>query len=101
MRLTEETGQYIENFGNKMAKMARHISGTGFAPIDLSTVVVTAFIDYEVLSFHLKDTGLNELVESNSKDLYTDDIIRKLNTKLRHLKAQGLWGPSEGNKLDT
>ena len=43
IRLTDDTRNNIENFGNKMAKMDHQISGTESAPIDISTLVATAF----------------------------------------------------------
>ena len=45
IRLTDDTGKDIENFGKNMAKMDRQISGTGSALIDISTLVATAFIN--------------------------------------------------------
>ena len=45
MRLVDEPGQDVENFGNKMAEMARHIIIIGPAPNDLSTLVATVFVD--------------------------------------------------------
>ena len=45
MGLTDELGQDIKKFGNKMDKMTRWISGTGLNPINLYTLVATAFID--------------------------------------------------------
>ena len=74
-----------------MAKMACRISGTGYSPIDLYTLVTTEFIDQEVLDFQLKATGLCDLVYSKPKALSADEIIRILKNKLRSLKAQGLW----------
>ena len=79
--------------------MARRIIGTVSAPINLSTLVATAFIYYKELYFRPKDTGLNDLVEIKPKALFADNIIRTLNNKFRSLKAQGLWSTSEGKKL--
>ena len=101
MRLTDETGQDDENFVNKMDEMARRISGTESAPIDLYTLVSTAFINWEVLDFHLKDTGLHGMVDSNPKSLFANEIIRTLKKKFRSFKAQGLWNPHESKKVDT
>ena len=70
-----------------MVEISRRISGTGYAPIDLSTLVATAFIDCELISFQMKTTCLNDLVDSNPKALSVDEIIRNLNTKFRSLKA--------------
>ena len=84
-----------------MAKMSRRISGTGSAPIEISTLVSTAFIDCEVLAFHIKNTWLYYLVGSNPKSLSTYEIIKTLKTKLWYIKAKGLCIPSEINKLDT
>ena len=52
MRLTYKPGKYVEQFDNKMAKMARQISRAGSAPIEISTLVDNAFIDCEVLDIH-------------------------------------------------
>ena len=90
MSLTGKPGQDIENFGNKVDEMARYTSGTGYSPIYLSTLVITAFVDCEVLAFHMKSTGLCDLVESNPKALSVDEIIRTLKTKSRSLRYQGL-----------
>ena len=49
----------------------------------------------------MKSTGLHDLVDRNHKALYVDEIILTLETKFLSLKAQGLWSPSEGDKLDT
>ena len=49
----------------------------------------------------MKAAGLHNLVVSNPKALSADEIIRTLKTKLWSLKAQGLWSPSEVNKVDT
>ena len=76
--------------------MARRISRTGYDPIDMSTLVATDFIAWEVLYFYMKATFLHDLVKSNPKAMYAYEIIQKLNTKFRSLKAQGLWIPSEG-----
>ena len=84
-----------------MDEMAYHISGTGSAPIDMSTLIATDFIGCKILDFHLKATCLHDLVGSNPKALSIYEIIQTLKTKLRSLKAQGPWIPSEGNKLDT
>ena len=72
MRLTDEPRQEVETFGNKMVEMACWISEIGSAPIDLSDLVATAFIDCEVLALQLKATGLHDLVESNPKALSVD-----------------------------
>ena len=101
MRLTEKSGKGVEIFGNKLAKMTRHISGTESAAINISTQVANDFIDCEVLALQLKDACLHDLVDSNPKALSVYEIIRTLNTKLQSLKTQGLWIPSEGKKLDT
>ena len=84
-----------------MAEMARWTSGAGSAPIDLSTLVATTFVDCEVLVFQLKDTGFHYLVNSNSKSLSVDEIIWILKTKFQSLKYQGLWSPAESKKVDT
>ena len=97
----DEPGKDVENFGNKMAGMACRTSRIGSATIDLSTLVETAFIDCEVLTFHMKATCLHELVDSNTKALSADSIIRNLKTKLWSLKYQGLCSTFEGDKLDT
>ena len=83
-----------------MAEMACRISSIVSATIDLSTLVATAFIDCEVLSFQMKDTVLDDLFDINTKALSAYEIIRTLKTKFQYLKAQGLWSPSEGKKLD-
>ena len=84
-----------------MDKMARRISRTGSATIDLSTLVATAFIDCEVVTFQLKATDLHYLVGSNPKSVYTYVITWTLKTKFQTLKAQGRWSSSDGRKLDT
>ena len=99
MRLTDKAGKDVENFGNKMAKMARCINITGSAPIELSIFVAKTFTDFEVLALHLKATGLHDLADRNPKALYADDIIRTLQTKFWSLQAQGLCSPPERNKL--
>ena len=81
--------------------MSRRISGTGSATIDLYTLVATAFIDCEVVTFQLKATDLNYLVGSNPKSVYTYVITWTLKTKFQTLKAQGRWSSSDGRKLDT
>ena len=101
MRITDEPIQDVKKFGNKVAKTACQISGTSSAPIDLYTLVSTAFIDCEVLAFYMKATGLHDLVYSNHNALYADEIIRTLKTKFWSLMDQGMWSPSEGKKLDT
>ena len=93
MTLVDEPGQDVKKFGNKMAKMDRRISGIGSDPIYLSTLVATAFINCKVLALQLKDTGLHDLVDSNTKNLSVDNITRTLKTKFWYLKAQGLWIP--------
>ena len=55
--------------------MACRISGTGSAPIDISTFFATNFIKFEVLDFHLKASGLHDLADSNPEALYADDTI--------------------------
>ena len=97
----DEPGQDVEHFGNNMVEMACWISGTGSTPIDLSTLDANAFIDCKVLAFQTKATGLHDLVDSNAKALSVDEIIWNLENKFRYLKAQGLWIPSEEDKLDT
>ena len=96
----DESGQDIENFGNKMAEMDHHITRTGSAPIDLSTLVATDFIYCKVPAFQMNATGLHNLVDRNPKALSSDEIIRTLKTKFHYLKAQGLWCHSKGDKLD-
>ena len=90
MMLTDIPGQDVENLGNKISKMTRWISKIGSAPIDLSILVVTAFVDCGVLAFRLKATGLYNLVKVNPKSLSTDEIIWTLKTKFWNLNAQGL-----------
>ena len=80
--------------------MAIRIIGTGSASIDLSILFATDFIDCEVLGLQMNYTGLHDLVDRNPKALSADDIIRTLKTKFWPIKAQGLWIPSEGNKLE-
>ena len=99
MRLTKEPREGVENFGNKMSKMACQIRGTGSNPIDLLTLIYNSFIDYQVLDFHLKATWLYNLVDSRPKSLDADRIIRTLKTKLWSLKYQGLWSPAQINKV--
>ena len=101
MRLTDKRGQDIENFSNKMAETACQISGTGSSPIDLPTLVATASVHCEVVSFQLKDTGLHDLVDINPNSLSSNESIHTLKAKFWSLKAQVLWRISEGNKLDT
>ena len=101
MRLTDEPGQDIENFGIKMVKISCRISRTGSTLIELSTLLDTDFINCEVLAFNLKAKGLNNVVDSNPKALSVDDIIWTLKTKLQSLKAQGMWGTDKIKKLDT
>ena len=84
----DKPGQGVKNFGNNMAKMSRRISRTGSAPIDLSALVITAFIECKVLAFQLKAKCLHDLVESKPKSLSADEIIRNLKTKLQYLKYQ-------------
>ena len=93
--------QNVGNFGNKMAKMACWINGTGSAPIDLSTLLATSFIDCEVLAFQMKAKGIHDLVYNNPKELSADEIIWTLKTKLWSLKSQGLWSRYKGKKLNT
>ena len=100
MRLTDEPGQDVEDFGNKMSEMAGRINVTGSATIELSTLVSTAFMDWKVLDFHLKDTWLHNLVDRNLKSLYAYEIIWNLNTKLWYLNDQGLWSFPEIKKVD-
>ena len=76
MSLREEPGQDVKNFGNKMAKMSRRISGTWSATIYLYTLVATDFIGCEVLAFQMKATRLHDLFNSNLKSVSADDIIR-------------------------
>ena len=83
-----------------MDEMARQISGTGSATIDLSTLVYNDFIYCEVLDFHIKATVLHDLVNLNHKTLSADDIIQTLKKKFRSLKAQGLWSPVECKKVN-
>ena len=71
-----------------MAKMARWISITGPAPMDLSILVITSFIECKVNVFQLNSTGLHNLVGNNPKDLSIDEIIQT-------------WSPVEGKKLNT
>ena len=68
--------------------MARRISGTGYAPIDLSTLDTPVLIDCNFLVFHMKPTVLHDLVEINPKYLSIDEIIQT-------------WSPVEGKKLNT
>ena len=68
--------------------MSRRISGTGSTPINLSTLVATAFIYCKVLAFQMKATWLDDLVDSNPKALYVDDTIHNLKSKFWSLKAQ-------------
>ena len=77
-----------------MAKMARRIRGTGYAPIDISTLVATDFINFEVLFFQLKDIGLHDIFNSNPKAMSADDIFQNLKTKFRSLTDQGLCSPA-------
>ena len=58
-------------------------------------------MECKVLDFHMKDTWLHDVVYSNPKSLSVDEIIRKLKTKFRSLKSQGLWSPSKIRKLET
>ena len=101
MRLTDETGQDDENFVNKMDEMARRISGTESAPIDLYTFAATAFIDCEVLQFHMKTKFLNDLFGSNPKAMSVDKIIRTLKNKIWYINYQVLQSPSKVNKVYT
>ena len=81
--------------------MARQIIITGSAPIRLSTLVATSFMDCQVLSFQLKDTELHYLFIINPKALSENEIARNLKNKFRFLKDQGLWSPAESKKVDT
>ena len=62
-------------------------------------MVVTAFIDCELLDLQLKTTCLHDPVDIKSKVLPEDDIIRTFKTKFRYIKTQGPWSPSEEKKL--
>ena len=96
----DNPGQDVENCGNKMSEMARRISRTGSAPIDLSTLADTKFIDCNVLAFQIKATCLNDLVDINPNAMSEDEIIRNLKTKFWSLKAQVLCSPSEVDNLN-
>ena len=100
MRLVDEPGQDVKVIGNKMDEMDRRICGTRSTPIDLYTLVTTAFIECKVLAFQQKATYLHGLFDRKPKTLHVDKIIRTLKTKLRFLKAQGMWSPIEIDKLD-
>ena len=78
----DKPGQEVKNFGKNMAEMACPISGTGSDPIDISTLVVTSFINCEVLAFQVKDTGLYDFVYSKPKALSIDNIIWTLKKNL-------------------
>ena len=84
-----------------MDEMAHWISGTGSAPIELSTLVTTAFIDYNVLAFQMNATGLQDLVDINIKSLSADEIIWSLNTKFWSVKAQRFYSTAERKKVYT
>ena len=83
-----------------MDKMDRWICRTISTPIDLYTLVATAFIECKVLAFQQKATYLYGLFDRKTKTLHVDKIIRTLKTKLRSLKSQGMWSPIEIDKLD-
>ena len=76
-----------------MAKISCRISVTGSAHIDLSTLVIAAFIECEILAFHLKDKLLHDMFNSNYKALSEDEIIQTLETKFWSLKSQVLCIP--------
>ena len=67
MKLKDEPGQDVENFGNKRSKMANQISRTGYSTIDIYELVATAFVNWEALEFQLKDKCLHDLIDSNPK----------------------------------
>ena len=81
--------------------MPCRINGRGSAPIDLYTLVATAFIDSKVLAFHHKYTFLHDMVDSNPKALSAYEIIRTLKTKFRFLEALLMWTTFERNKVYT
>ena len=94
----DEPGQDVENFGNKMAKMARQISRTGSDTIGLSTLVANYFIDCKAVSFQMKATGLHILINRKPKVLSADDIIQTLKNKSRSIKAQRMCSLSAVKK---
>ena len=78
MRVTDEPRQDVKNCGNKMTEMAPRINGTLYAPINISVLIATAFIKYEVLELYLNYTGLYDLFDSNPKYLSADEITQTL-----------------------
>ena len=75
MRLADKSGQDVEKLSNKIARMAPRISGTGSAPINMFSLVATAFIDCKFLAFQIKSELLHDLVEIYPNALSADEII--------------------------
>ena len=74
MSLSDEPRQDVETFGGNMVEMARQISIIGSAPLVLSILVATDFIDCKVLDFQMKYTVLHNLVYINPKSLSAYEI---------------------------
>ena len=86
MSPVDELRQDVETFGRNMAEMVYQFRVTGYAPIDLSTLVANEFINCKVLAFQLKATGLHDIFVRNPKSLSAKNITQTLEMKLHYLK---------------
>ena len=100
LRLTQEPGQHVVNFVQKVSELCKTIDGTGQASIDLPAMVASLFLGSDVLPFSMFAVQIHLKVEHPSPGETWEWVCQELSTRFMSLKGQGLWSPLEGRRAD-
>jgi hypothetical protein len=93
LELINEPGQNVEDFGNKVIELTRHIAGSGFAPDDLTSIVAGCFTSCDELGFQLTSWKHQELVDKNPSAMKWEDIVSGSKERCHSLCSAELWSP--------
>ena len=115
MSLKQEPGQHVEQFSIKVTNIGRRLSGS-FIPVpNLNSLIIKPYLDCEVEAFRMTAIQLHaEADKQNSSSTVAiksqsnaqaapefQTYITQLNSRFRELKAQDLWTPLAGPKVDS
>ena len=90
MTLIKEPGQDVDAFGDRVVELCRRISGIGAETDDVSAIVATTLLEYDVLALKLKALDLHGRVDDDTTAFTWTSIVSSLQEKYRSLKRQHL-----------
>ena len=95
MKISQEAGEDVSKFCNKLTDKCRRITGTGHAPVDLATIVATTFISSNDEGFRISMRSVLDKTNSfNTKETWRT-VIDAAKQKHQDLLAHNLYSPAQ------